>query len=157
MDLARRFWSKVRVIDDESSCWEWQRSKHRNGYGQFSEGQRHTLAHRVAYRLANGGDPPEGRCVLHRCDNRACCRPSHLFAGTKRDNTQDMIRKGRHRYNPQARATHCRRGHPLTPETAVTVKGHLQCRACNTLRARERRHRKANATVHATRDSGAVR
>lgn len=34
-------------------------------------------------------------CVLHRCDVRACIRPDHLWLGTKRDNSEDMLRKGR--------------------------------------------------------------
>lgn len=34
--------------------------------------------------------------VLHKCDNRPCCRPDHLFLGTAKDNTDDMISKGRH-------------------------------------------------------------
>jgi HNH endonuclease len=45
--------------------------------------------------MANNGDIPHGACVLHKCDNRKCINPNHLFLGTKRDNTQDMIAKGR--------------------------------------------------------------
>jgi hypothetical protein len=51
-------------------------------------------AHRVSWVLTNG-PILDGLCVLHRCDNRICVNPSHLFLGTKKDNFQDMITKGR--------------------------------------------------------------
>lgn len=41
------------------------------------------------------GPIPDGLGVLHKCDNRRCMRLRHLFLGTPKDNTQDMIRKGR--------------------------------------------------------------
>ncbi len=32
---------------------------------------------------------------MHTCDNPRCCNPAHLKAGTNKENTQDMIAKGR--------------------------------------------------------------
>lgn len=75
-------------------CSIWPRSLYRNGYGQATLRGRKTGAHRLAWTIANG-NVPDGLCVLHRCDNRACINVEHLFLGTKRDNTQDMIAKGR--------------------------------------------------------------
>lgn len=93
--LSERFWEKVkRGAPDE--CWEWQAAKTEKGYGRLTSGRKnHLKAHRVAFALANGGTVDDDTNVLHRCDNPPCCNPAHLFAGTRRDNTQDMIRKGR--------------------------------------------------------------
>ena len=53
-------------------------------------------AHRFSWELYNAKEIPKGMCVLHRCDNPPCCNPDHLFIGTMKDNTQDMMRKERH-------------------------------------------------------------
>lgn len=87
-----RFWSKVHKTD--VGCWEWQAGRFHAGYGKFRFEGRNQAASRVAWRLVNGQIPPK-HCVCHKCDNRGCVRPSHLFLGTYKDNTQDGMRKGR--------------------------------------------------------------
>src|SRR5699024_7924734 len=48
---------------------------------------------RMSYEIENGAIP-EGLMVCHRCGNRRCVRPDHLYAGTAKDNVRDMIAHG---------------------------------------------------------------
>lgn len=90
---AAAFWE---MVDRQDGCWTWKgavTSKH--GYGCFQVGNHRVLgAHKIAWLLTNGD--PGSLCVLHRCDNRVCVNPAHLFLWTKQDNTDDAIAKGRH-------------------------------------------------------------
>jgi hypothetical protein len=88
-----RFDQKVQRVDE--GCWEWLGWKS-NGYGRFKFRGRNVSATKFSYERFVG-EVPEGLLVLHRCDNPGCVRPDHLFVGTSRDNTQDMLAKGRHR------------------------------------------------------------
>jgi len=103
------------------------------GYGQLSICGRGRKAHRVAWELAYGPIPP-GMCVLHRnpCRHTACVRFDHLYLGTPRENTQDMLAIGN---CGQAGKTHCVRGHPFDEantiwRTSPQRRPSRQCRAC---------------------------
>ena len=89
-----RFFSKVRKTDE---CWWWLGTKNNKGYGMFMlRSPDKILAHRASYVL-HCGPLPEGKNLLHRCDNPACVNPDHLVVGTQRDNQRDMAAKGRGR------------------------------------------------------------
>ena len=81
-------------------CWEWSLQRDRVGYGRLKvqlgsrAAFRFTSAHRYAYEVYVG-PIPQGMNILHKCDNRACCNPEHLFVGTQGDNMRDMHAKGR--------------------------------------------------------------
>ena len=93
--LAERFWEKV---DKTKECWEWTSALGTSGYGSFSATSiglsRSAQAHRVSWILANGAIP-KALYVLHKCDNRRCVNPAHLFLGSHLDNMVDKVRKSR--------------------------------------------------------------
>ena len=88
---AARFWEKVAKTD---GCWTWQGAGRSMKYGRFWIGGRNELPHRVAWILTYG-PIPDGLCICHSCDNPKCVRPSHLFLGTHKQNSEDMVAKGR--------------------------------------------------------------
>lgn len=98
-DWEDSFWEKVdKNPQGYKGCWEWTGATLRKGYGQFrrKELKPEAAAHRISWRLTYG-EIPKGMCILHKCDNPPCVRPDHLFLGTKKENSQDMTKKRRHR------------------------------------------------------------
>lgn len=75
-------------------CWLWNCYIQSEGYGQIGRKGKRYLAHRLAWLVCKG-PIPEGLLVRHTCDVRNCVNPDHLFLGTHKDNSQDMIAKGR--------------------------------------------------------------
>jgi hypothetical protein len=141
-------WTDNISPEPNSGCWLWTGRYARNGYGTFGGGRsgERISAHRLAWQ-ATHGPIPAALHVLHRCDVRGCVNVDHLFLGTPKDNTRDMMVKGRARFVGgafNARKTHCKRGHPLIAERIwVNKKGARICLDCAMLRERDRRAAKA--------------
>lgn len=86
----KRFWLKVKKT---KKCWVWMATLTR-GYGSFWVKTRNYPAHRVSLKI-NKTRMHSKKLVCHKCDNRRCIKPSHLFLGTHKQNTHDMIQKNR--------------------------------------------------------------
>lgn len=105
LSVAEKFWSNVDKTPGQGpagDCWQWTGARRGSRvskqsstyYGGMHVGSKVMLAHRISYELAYGSIPT-GLGVLHRCDNPACVRPSHLWAGNHLSNVRDAWSKGR--------------------------------------------------------------
>ena len=122
--IARRaqtketFFKKARI--KKSGCWHFVGAISKQGYGVVGYHGKVMPASRLAWILTHGEISDTKLFVCHKCDNRRCINPDHLFLGTAKDNTKDMITKGRHRYgNPHTNATHCKHGHEYTEDNIL--------------------------------------
>lgn len=84
---------EIKTNPDE--CWEWSGKRTVRGYGTTASINGETRAHRIVY-AQKYGTIPEGLIICHHCDNPSCVNINHLYLGTHKDNTKDMIERGRH-------------------------------------------------------------
>jgi HNH endonuclease len=123
--VSDKFWAKVqRGAPDE--CWPWMGFRKPDGHGLTSYKSLPTHASRKAWILVNGY-PPRKLCVLHRCDNAACCNPAHMYLGTRMDNMHD-------RFDNRPPGERAARGRPFMLDDAELERLWQMRRAGATLR-----------------------
>lgn len=134
-EVERRFYRKV-IKGKRDECWEWRTGK----LGSLTVNGELWSSSRLSFFLATGIHPGK-LFVCHECDNPPCVNPRHLWLGTAKDNTQDMMRKGRHFWGSK---THCIRGHSFRQYGRKIKNGHRVCCRCvylHNLDSREKRRK----------------
>lgn len=100
--IEERFWSKVQK-GEPNECWEYQGSLNSKGYGRIARagiGNGSERAHRVS-ALIHFGSIPDGLVVCHKCNNKRCVNPHHLYLATPSENVKDYFRDIR-KFNKEA-------------------------------------------------------
>jgi hypothetical protein len=116
----------LRYAVSENGCWNWVATKDRDGYGLLTHHRgKQIRAHRASYEF-HVAKIPVGLLVCHSCDNPSCINPNHLFVGTSKENTRDMLDKNR---RPVLRGER----HPNAKLTNVQVTQIKQLRSENRL------------------------
>lgn len=161
-----KLWDRIEenyTPEPNSGCWIWIASvsgPRSHQYPAICVNGKKQKAHRLSYELMRG-PIPSGLFACHTCHNTYCVNPDHLYAGTRQQNTDDMMRAGRHfsQANPKAlaalrqralsysklkrAATLCKHGHPLSGENLYVspttgMRGCVTCRKAHKQAFRER-------------------
>lgn len=94
-------WLESQCAVQPNGCWVWRNRCNAGGYGRFIVGGKDYLAHRFSFELFKG-EIPKGMGALHTCDNPPCVNPEHIYAGAAKQNTCDMLSKGREAWGDRA-------------------------------------------------------
>jgi hypothetical protein len=151
---AIRFWKHV-TFEPNSGCWLWAGTMDGKGYGTIKKdfpAQGKVPAHRLSFEMSKGAIA-SGLDIDHLCFNRACVNPDHLEMVTRKENIRRGV-NGPNRnpnYERLSQRTHCKRGHPFSPENTHNDprKPKRTCKICRrAMQAAARKARKEAINVH---------
>ena len=115
---------------ETNGCWLW-RNKSNRGYGKLTYHYKTLDVHRAAAHvylgLALNKCDRKTNMVLHKCDNKNCFNPNHLYLGTQSDNIKDSVIAKTH---VSSRKTHCPKGHPYNLKNTGFYKSSRFCKVC---------------------------
>lgn len=134
--LKERFWKKVVKLDQ---CWIWHTRPKK--YGFFSLNGKVMNASRASYLLNIGPIIPEKLDVCHKCNNKACVRPDHLYLGTRSQNMKDANKDGLLDNWKLKRRTKqfCKQDHNYKDNVKARKNGQLYCSECSRIAVRRYR------------------
>ncbi len=92
---------KKRLIEGSEKvgeCILWKGKKSKFGHGRIGYRKKQFSTHRAAW-MAWKGEIPKGKFILHHCDVPHCISIDHLYIGTLKNNSQDMVRRNRYVQN----------------------------------------------------------
>lgn len=128
------------VTIQPNTCWLWNGSKSKDGYGQFvltaRRGQKRIRIgpYRFIWEYFNG-PMPAGLEPDHTCNNRGCVNPEHIEPVTHAENQRRAFLRGR-KTAARKPLTHCKHGHEYTPaNTRINNQGGIICRICDKARS----------------------
>jgi hypothetical protein len=119
MDVKVRLFGKVAVT--KRGCWERRQAIDKRGYSRISFEGVNQGAHRVVAHLFHGLELTDSKLMAcHKCDNKICVRPKHIYVGNGRTNHNDKVRRGRVVSNPHFGENHPR--HKISDQTVLEIK-----------------------------------
>lgn len=128
--------------EPNTGCWLWAGTISTHGYGITYVNYKRYFAHRFSYEVFKG-KIPDGLVIDHLCNTRLCVNPDHLNPTTSRENT---MRSSIAPASINKRKTHCKNGHPFTPDnTARFKKGWRECKICASALSKKYRLNKKTA------------
>lgn len=99
LSVEEAFFKNIQMGSLEE-CWDWRGYINKKGYGKICFRNKSYQTHRVSYEIFKGAIPVN-LLICHECNNPKCVNPNHLYAGTNKDNLEDLRRSREVLKNPK--------------------------------------------------------